>query len=100
PHPPHSPLFPSTTLFRSPPDWPASRPSYGRTNDARVLAQPSMALARSLDWLFQLGTQPRRRRASAALGPLRVWPSGRAAMAMIADRKSTRLNSSHVSISY
>ena len=43
-----------------------------------------MALARSLDWLFQLGTQPRRRRASAALGPLRVWPSGRAAMAMIA----------------
>src|SRR5437660_5034584 len=40
--------------------------------------------ARSLDWLFQLGTQPRRRRASAALGPLRVWPSGRAAMAMIA----------------
>src|SRR5947207_1075004 len=43
-----------------------------------------MALARSPDWLFQLGTQPRRRRASAALGPLRVWPSGRAAMAMIA----------------
>ena len=43
-----------------------------------------MALARSLDWLFQLGTQPRRRRASAALGPLRVWPSGRAAMAVIA----------------
>src|SRR5205823_15045286 len=40
--------------------------------------------ARSLDWLFQLGTQPRRRRASAALGPLRVWPSGRAAMAVIA----------------
>ena len=39
---------------------------------------------RSLDWLFQLGTQPRRRRASAALGPLRVWPSGRAAVAVIA----------------
>jgi len=38
----------------------------------------------SLDWLLQLGTQPRRRRASAALGPLRVWPSGRAAVAVIA----------------
>jgi len=44
----------------------------------------SRHLWHSLDWLLQLGTQPRRRRASAALGPLRVWPSGRAAVAVIA----------------
>ena len=31
-----------------------------------------------------MGTQPRRRRASAALGPLRVWLSARAAVAVIA----------------
>ena len=44
----------------------------------------SRHLWHSLDWLLQLGTQPRRRRASAALGPLRVWPSARAAVAVIA----------------
>src|SRR5438034_2039152 len=44
----------------------------------------SRHLWHSLDWLLPLGTQPRRRRASAALGPLRVWPSGRAAVAVIA----------------
>ena len=44
----------------------------------------SRHLWHSLDWLLQLGTQPRRRRASGALGPLRVWPSGRAAVAVIA----------------
>src|SRR5438874_4499661 len=68
--PPRSTLFPYTTLFRS---------------------QPPRALGRRLD------------QAPGRVGALLV-PEGRALprllLARLGDRKSTRLNSSHVEISY
>src|SRR3712207_8868177 len=68
--PPRSTLFPYTTLFRSGPDHPA----------ARVVA----TLPPNAD--FSLTRRAARRR--------------RRPVARVADRKSTRLNSSHANISY
>src|SRR5437868_10438642 len=75
--PPRSTLFPYTTLFRSIPD-----------ND-KVL---SVAFAPGGKWLAS-GT---------AANVVRVWDAatGRGLVTLPRDRKSTRLNSSHVSISY
>src|SRR2546430_11381327 len=70
--PPRSTLFPYTTLFRSKGPVGAPRVASGEL-DARVL----------------LGELPARAQKLGA-GPL----------AMVADRKSTRLNSSHSQISY
>src|SRR3712207_8853587 len=75
--PPISPLFPYTTLFRSRAAAPA--PGRGALPDPRLRrARPGQA-------------RPARGRALRRLG------RGRAARA---DRKSTRLNSSHANISY
>src|SRR3712207_8271244 len=71
--PPRSTLFPYTTLFRSPP--PVTQPVQP--------AQPANALAAGL-------------RAGPAIASLGL----RSADAAGADRKSTRLNSSHANISY
>src|SRR5438477_5887434 len=71
--PPRSTLFPYTTLFRS------------RT--AERTHRHGTALPRGLDLLSRAVAAARRRRSRAA--------PGRAT-----DRKSTRLNSSHMSISY
>src|SRR5690606_40763802 len=82
PRPPKSPLFPYTTLFRSP-RWCAgpshlatSRPSPGIPGDACPRALPHRARS----------VEPEHR--GTPHGPHRT------------DRKSTRLNSSHVKISY
>src|SRR5207253_7168057 len=72
PHPPPSPLFPYTTLFRS----------------GRAPCRPIAASASS----------PRRADGPAPSTAASLRPS-RAAPAR-SDRKSTRLNSSHVAISY
>src|SRR2546427_2827014 len=68
--PPRSPLFPSTTLFRSPPKLPpaCTGPKYGSWKSG---------------WLL-----PDRLTPSRPIEPSRQ------------DRKSTRLNSSHSQISY
>src|SRR5690242_20889052 len=73
--PPRSTLFPYTTLFRSRRHWPVPQ-----DQGARLDARPGGR---------GLGLRPRRVRGRASVGQL----SRR-------DRKSTRLNSSHMSISY
>src|SRR5262245_63954450 len=83
--PPRSTLFPYTTLFRSPTSATSSRSS-SRDRPARGIHPAAAAHARS------------RRRASAG------DPCPQAAALREArrrrDRKSTRLNSSHLGISY
>src|SRR5699024_11891494 len=81
PRPPRSPLFPYTTLFRSPrqarnPTVVRSSPVFGR-----------WARHRFPHW-------------SAPPAPLRPDSPVERPRPALRDRKSTRLNSSHVSISY
>src|SRR5437870_9857944 len=79
--PPSSTLFPYTTLFRS--DSP---------NDAPMFAffELSVAVANVRRFEGRLGAEPKFiTRADSGAG-----------FAELADRKSTRLNSSHVAISY
>src|SRR5438067_10616836 len=72
PRPPRSTLFPYTTLFRSPPV-----PTDGTTRLGTSAGEPSIGVN---------------------------WKTGnvmyQASLQTLRDRKSTRLNSSHVSISY
>src|SRR5207249_8029251 len=82
PRPPPSPLFPYTTLFRSPaPDRDAHRPRPAR------LRSTGGRVVRPQDW-------------QSALGQRVAVPGERTQEGWTRDRKSTRLNSSHVSISY
>src|SRR5256885_9028344 len=74
--PPRSTLFPYTTLFRS------HRPRHGRAGE------PGAATARRGRDRRRAGSRRRPALAAAARG------------AAIRDRKSTRLNSSHLVISY
>src|SRR5256885_7242463 len=84
--PPRSTLFPYTTLFRSPRGhgsaWPIQRtvPSMRRKDPAHPLCRQRNQLLRDL--------------------PDRRKTSGRSRTLAAADRKSTRLNSSHLVISY
>src|SRR2546426_2386837 len=77
--PPRSTLFPYTTLFRSP------RP---RLREARGLAEGGSAPPR-----VRRDDRPTRE-------PLLARDPVRGDRAIISDRKSTRLNSSHLVISY
>src|SRR5207249_12008653 len=93
PPPPTSPLFPYTTLFRSNTETLATA-AYRR--DVGEVAPPE-ALALEIDDLADEGVIGVRVEGSddELHRPGELWgSSGRA------DRKSTRLNSSHVSISY
>src|SRR5436309_9035325 len=80
--PPSSTLFPYTTLFRS----------------AVVLARPTLAevTIRGRPGFLLRGRLPRSRPPAPANPDLRLLP----AFDTYLDRKSTRLNSSHVKISY
>src|SRR5207249_6860713 len=75
PRPPRSTLFPYTTLFRS----------------EQPLARPEVRQAQELVGGHEAGNAERRRAEQ---------PQGAARADDDLDRKSTRLNSSHVSISY
>src|SRR3712207_7483670 len=83
--PPRSTLFPYTTLFRS--------QGSGKTTLAGKLSR----------WLKAQGHQPMLVAADLqrpnAVNQLQVL-AGRAGVDVYADRKSTRLNSSHANISY
>src|SRR3712207_8711036 len=86
--PPRSTLFPYTTLFRSwlPAMWFLSRAVFEigdapRARRLRELLEP---------WAAHNAVSPE----AAVLGPVSL------ALALLADRKSTRLNSSHANISY
>src|SRR5688572_31560608 len=80
PPPPRSTLFPYTTLFRSP-----ARPLALRGAPARLRLG---------------GGGHRRARRDRGAGGLRPRPGRRGQAVRGADRKSTRLNSSHSQISY
>src|SRR3712207_8219820 len=78
--PPRSTLFPCTTLFRSARARDDAQGRQGRDGHGRVVEQPEHEPLRGDD-----GRRP----------PARLRRRDRAA-----DRKSTRLNSSHANISY
>src|SRR5690242_21261856 len=78
--PPRSTLFPYTTLFRS----------HETPNPKRGKVNPLPESAKVLPAKFLGGPEPTIARAEPARPVLAKW----------LDRKSTRLNSSHMSISY
>src|SRR5690348_17696470 len=83
--PPRSTLFPYTTLFRSPADHARRKRSHGI-----VARQGKREADESRQRLLEARRQGRRRVRPQQAAPDRAVP----------DRKSTRLNSSHPSISY
>src|SRR5690242_21323414 len=89
PPPPRSPPFPSTTLFRSWPGGRAARPPDAR-GDAVDHALDAIGVSRRSD--ADGRAEPGLHREEGA--------GRRARIASVRDRKSTRLNSSHMSISY
>src|SRR3712207_7199771 len=89
--PPRSTLLPYTTLFRSAGGW------LCRRTPPRLVAAGGMALTA----LAMLGmTQWDERSLDRALSWLVLLAAGFGFGLAIADRKSTRLNSSHANISY
>src|SRR5205814_5826618 len=100
PPPPGAPLFPYTTLFRSVRGGPAGGPSRwaGATRGAARRAAADVGLPCELrlqGQALRASGAPAAARASPRLeGDLLARPTRRA------DRKSTRLNSSHLGISY
>src|SRR5699024_12277158 len=91
--PPTSPLFPYTTLFRS------RRPGGRRRRPRPRAALLQEAGGMSALGVYLPGTSPMHRApAGAKISALVVLVV--AMSVLVRDRKSTRLNSSHVSISY
>src|SRR5207253_5502576 len=91
--PPRSPLFPYTTLFRS--HLPRHR-QYGRLRLRRAVSEPGRPLrayGRAAAGCRAVG----RNTQEPAFVAFPVWWPRHGA---VGDRKSTRLNSSHVAISY
>src|SRR5258708_18170529 len=81
--PPRSTLFPYTTLFRS--EVLPQHQGHGRAHAYRAGIAVALEHAVQVDHVVQRNTQA---------------PGQRAAVMVQADRKSTRLNSSHQIISY
>src|SRR5690606_39293360 len=94
--PPQSTLFPYTTLFRSPSAVLYARwDGKGRFMSTRTIAEAPRDERLLRETLFR--RLMRRPELGAIGGALLVW----IVFALVAgDRKSTRLNSSHVKISY
>src|SRR3712207_8579660 len=86
--PPRSTLFPYTTLFRS-------RDAAPVADDAEVVVEAVV-----LGEQMQRRVQRRMERVAAAEEEPRHDRAGTAVELLGADRKSTRLNSSHANISY
>src|SRR5690606_39533238 len=96
-HKPESPLFPYTTLFRSE-ELDKSRRLLGADLDAGKISG-------SLDLLAAIDVAPARHPEAEdfearAFGRIDRELAGLAVDGCLQDRKSTRLNSSHVKISY
>src|SRR5690606_40947646 len=100
PRPPRPPLFPYTTLFRSQGDT--------RFHGGRDKAVHAYAFEHYPDWIRELGALPVLGAAGAFgenLSTTGITEAGlcladRLRIGTAVDRKSTRLNSSHVKISY
>src|SRR5690606_41720391 len=89
PRPPSSPLFPYTTLFRSTPPV-----LVRRSAPPLRLGTAGSSIAGSAAFHSQPGSSPKVRRKA------RAWAAHQSHLPGARDRKSTRLNSSHVKISY
>src|SRR5205814_4037501 len=99
PPPPPSPLFPYTTLFRSP------AVSFHRAVDGEHIAfdrrpRPAVAGNGSAVMAFAVAFGGRGSGVGAVAAKNIIGNYGRSAVAKKRDRKSTRLNSSHLGISY
>src|SRR5699024_11734307 len=91
PPPPRSTLFPYTTLFRS-----TGRAEHTE-GTAREVLQTTAQIAKDPT----LVSDAQQRVREEQITPERaVWEAAGAVASQFEDRKSTRLNSSHVSISY
>src|SRR5690242_20784753 len=87
PPPPTSTLFPYTTLFRSPQStFPTDRRSV-KSGSAASASKQQEALRSNF------------RHSPTGDPPVKIFASAASVVSMV-DRKSTRLNSSHMSISY
>src|SRR3712207_9204861 len=96
--PPRSTLFPYTTLFRSGAGGAAHLPGMCASQTVLpVLGVPVQSKALSgMDSLLSIVQMP----AGIPVGTLAIGQAGATNAALLADRKSTRLNSSHANISY
>src|SRR5205807_8808716 len=94
--PPRSTLFPYTTLFRSRPSD-VNRPAPACHRSAR---DPGLTSLGSVDTVGRARAGDIRVTDPTATGNLGVWTGPFLAAALALDRKSTRLNSSHLVISY
>src|SRR5699024_11530900 len=93
PRVPTSTLFPYTTLFRS--NWNGISPNYGKAFCCSRLALQACRQA-GIQEVFATGWMD-----NGAETPIDAIYPGLAVFSFLClDRKSTRLNSSHVSISY
>src|SRR5205814_3735157 len=90
---PRPTLFPYTTLFRSPAGRVRGRRRTGRERRPAMTALPELPPRR---WVFMLDRGERRNLLWIAAAAV-MW---RWMLAARTDRKSTRLNSSHLGISY
>src|SRR5690554_7770990 len=97
PSPPRSTLFPYTTLFRSEGAYGVNATNIGET--AASLVHAIMAVQVALDYYLRTGNGERELRDAVdhVTDRLQVLDSS---IGPMEDRKSTRLNSSHVRISY
>src|SRR5207302_9054981 len=98
--PPRFFIFPYTTLFRSRPvDVCVSKPSQPLAVAASVLPKSRVAHRERPQHLKSRGSSRQLLRCSAVHGPSSLSASSSLYRTRL-DRKSTRLNSSHVKISY
>src|SRR5699024_11273398 len=98
PLPPISTLFPYTTLFRSIEDQGMHIPIRHCCNTAATIAFPELQLDMVRIGIGLYGLFPSREFIGKL--PLKAVMVFKTEILFLKDRKSTRLNSSHVSISY
>src|SRR5207253_10886715 len=98
PPPPPSPLFPYTTLFRSPRRFDLG-PSNATSSATRL---PAPTFHRPITFTFRRGLSERSVKSQRWICTARPCTENfqSSGPSSLADRKSTRLNSSHVAISY
>src|SRR5205814_5619431 len=100
PRPPHSTLFPYTTLFRSDPE----HKLLVRQHQHRIGPQVGGVLAQAFGVPGEepphVGVEPAAERGPDPLAPRAIFGHMRGVGVLLGDRKSTRLNSSHLGISY